>query len=87
MEPFVRLLESGKIKCGHPTHAQAVALFKDKADDVQSTALIPIKVAGQNGLLAIGSRDTERFHPTMGVLFLSNLGELVAKRLASLQPV
>jgi len=36
-------------------------------------------------LLAIGSKNSERFHPTMGTLFLAHLGELVAKRLESLQ--
>jgi len=82
---FQRLIDSQKIKCGHPTHDQAVALFNDQADDVQSVALIPLKIDKQDGVLAIGSKDAERFHPTMGNLFLAHLGELVSKRLASLQ--
>ena len=83
-EHFKRLIESENIKCGHPTHAQAEALFKDKANEVQSAAFIPFKMAEQDGLLVIGSRDAERFHPSMGNLFLAHLGQLVAKRLASL---
>lgn len=82
---FKKVLSSQKIKCGHPTHAQAVALFKDKADVVLSTALIPFKLGEQQGLLAIGSKDAERFHPSMGDLFLTHLGQLVGKRLFSLQ--
>ena len=83
-EHFKRVLESEEIKCGHPTHAQAKALFQEKADEVQSTAYIPFKIEQQQGLLVIGSRDAERFHPSMGNLFLAHLGQLVAKRLASL---
>lgn len=85
LEHFKRVIESQKIKCGLPTHAQAEALFDKQADDVKSAALIPLKVAQQDGLLAIGSKNSDRFHPTMGTLFLAHLGELVAKRLNSLQ--
>lgn len=87
LEHFKRVFESQKIKCGHPTHAQAEALFSEQASEVQSVALIPLKIDQQDGLLAIGSTDTDRFHPTMGTLFLAHLGELVAKRLNSLQPL
>lgn len=87
LEHFKRLLESQKIKCGLPTHAQAKALFNQQADEVKSAALIPLKVAQQDGILAIGSKDSDRFHTTMGTLFLEHLGELVAKRLNSLQEI
>jgi uncharacterized protein YigA (DUF484 family) len=82
---FKKVLDSQKIKCGHPTHAQAEVLFKDNVDIVLSTALIPFKLGEQQGLLAIGSKDGERFHPSMGNLFLTHLGQLVGKRLFSLQ--
>jgi uncharacterized protein len=85
LENFQRILDSQKIKCGHPTHAQAAALFNEQAAEVQSVAFIPLKINKQDGLLAIGSKEMDRFHPTMGSLFLAHLGELVAKRLASLQ--
>jgi uncharacterized protein YigA (DUF484 family) len=85
LENFKRIIDSQKIKCGHPTHAQAKALFNEQAADVLSTAFIPLKIDRQDGLLAIGSKNADRFHPTMGTLFISHLGELVAKRLASLQ--
>lgn len=87
LDHFKRLFDSQKIKCGLPTHAQAEALFSEQANEVKSAALIPLKIGQQDGLLAIGSKDTDRFHPTMGTLFLTHLGELVAKRLHSLQPV
>jgi uncharacterized protein YigA (DUF484 family) len=34
------------------------------------------------GLLAIGSQDASRFHPGMGTLFLTHLGELIGLLLA-----
>jgi len=85
LDSFKRVFDSQKIKCGHPTHAQAEALFSDQAPKVKSIALIPMKIDKQDGILAIGSEDADRFHPTMGNLFLAHLGELVAKRLVSLR--
>ncbi|ORU92637.1 MAG: hypothetical protein A6F70_03235 [Cycloclasticus sp. symbiont of Bathymodiolus heckerae] len=85
LENFKRVFDSQKIKCGHPTHAQAKSLFNEQAENVHSVALIPLKIDKQDGLLAIGSKSEDRFHPTMGTLFLAHLGELVGKRLASLQ--
>jgi uncharacterized protein YigA (DUF484 family) len=85
LENFKSILDSQKIKCGRPTHVQAEALFNEQAAEVLSAAFIPIKIGQQDGLLAIGSKDADRFHPTMGTLFISHLGELVARRLASLQ--
>jgi uncharacterized protein YigA (DUF484 family) len=34
-------------------------------------------------MLAIGSRDTDRFHPGMSTDFLERIGELVGKALAT----
>lgn len=82
---FKKVMESQKIKCGHPTHAQAVALFAGTAGEILSSAFIPFKLGNNKGLLAIGSKAEKRFHPSMGTMFLSHLGELVGKRLHSLQ--
>ena len=87
LESFRRVIDSQKIKCGHPTHDQVAVLFEEAASSVQSVAFIPLKINEQDALLAIGSKDADRFHPTMGNLFLAHLGELVAKRLASLQQI
>ena len=62
IESFKRLIDSQQIKCGHPTHAQAEALFDEQAEKVQSAALIPLKINDQDGVLAIGSQDADRFH-------------------------
>jgi uncharacterized protein YigA (DUF484 family) len=39
--------------------------------------VIPLGGEGATGLLAIGSQETNRFHPGMGTLFLTHLGELL----------
>jgi uncharacterized protein YigA (DUF484 family) len=77
-------LESGQPCCGRPDAEQAILLFGRDAPEVLSHALVPLQHAGLRGLLAIGSRDPERFQPGLGFLFLTQLGEVVSARLAGL---
>jgi uncharacterized protein YigA (DUF484 family) len=71
----------GKPQCGRLKQQQLDFLFKDQAAAIESTAVIPIGHHGQGGLLAIGSREVNRFNPCMGTLFLSHLGELLSRML------
>lgn len=50
-------------------------LYGDRAEDVQSSALLPLPGLG---LIAVGSRDGNRFYPGMGTLFLRMMGEAFA---------
>ncbi|MGI9320399.1 MAG: DUF484 family protein, partial [Thiogranum sp.] len=43
----------------------------------ESTAVVPLGECAHSGLLAMGSREINRFNPCMGTLFLSHLGELL----------
>ncbi|MDH3972407.1 MAG: DUF484 family protein, partial [Gammaproteobacteria bacterium] len=52
------------------------------AQAIESVALIPLGPKVSLGLLAIGSREASRFHPGMGTLFLTHLGELTGLLLA-----
>ena len=52
-------------------------LFGDQAQAIESVALIPLGHHCKHGLLAIGSQEASRFHPGMGTLFLTHLGELM----------
>lgn len=79
---FAPLLRSGRPQCGPLAAAQARWLFDDVAGAVASAAVIPLGGWRWQGLLALGSRDEERFHPAMGTLFLVRLGELVSHALA-----
>jgi len=81
---FNKVLEHQKVKCGHPTHGQAETLFGSNANQALSSAIIPFRVKGRPAILGIGSSDPDRFHPTMGNLFLIHLGELAGRRLDSL---
>jgi len=84
LEPFKKLLDYGRPKCGSPNLEQAAFLFGDNASKTQSCAIIPVASSTLNGLLGIGSIDEEKFLPTMGHMFLIQLGELVGLRLDTL---
>ncbi len=56
-------------------------LFGLETDEVGSAALIPLGKKSEIGFLAIGSADSNRFHPGMSMDFLSRLGDLVAEAL------
>lgn len=73
--PFFRAVRP---LCGELKPEQLAYLYGDQAEAVASTALIPLGVEAELGMLAVGSHDDHRFHPAMDTLFLRCLGELVA---------
>ncbi len=77
-EWFRQLLDKNQIECGRLTREKLSLLFSKDTGQVASAAVVPI--AGI-GLLAIGSNDTDRFHPGMGTLFLELLGTTIRHRL------
>lgn len=79
---FTDFLSNKKPVCGRLTPEQARYLFTDAASDVASSAMIPLESGRSLGVMALGSRDEQRFNPGMGHLFLSHLGELVSSALA-----
>lgn len=80
------MLGSRNAFCGRLTQEQSRCLFDDPRQ-VGSVALVPLHGGGWWGLLAVGSRDEERFFPGMGTLFLSRIGELLSHALSPyLQP-
>lgn len=81
-----KILDSKRPRCGRPSKPQAQFLFKSDALEVLSCVIIPLQCDSATGILAIGSRDKERFKPTMGHLFLKQMGELVSERLSGLAP-
>jgi uncharacterized protein YigA (DUF484 family) len=81
LSPFESVLRSDRPLCGQLSADQADCLFGDTAASVASAALIPLLGIGWSGILSIGSRDVNRFHPGMGTLFLSRMGELVSHAL------
>lgn len=80
---FEKVIQGRKPVCGSLKPGQLDALFNDYADIVRSAALIPLVESESNkkcyGLLAIGSRDPQRFRTDMGTMFLSHLSHVLTR--------
>lgn len=75
---FDEFFQRAEPLCGRLKQDKLDALFGTQAAEVQSAALLPL---GSAGMLAIGSRDANRFHPGMGTMFLKLIGEAVSAAL------
>ncbi len=78
LQPFRDCLDDGEPLCGRLQPEKHALLYGERADEVQSTALLPLPGVG---LVAVGSRDPNRFFPGMGTLFLRMMGESLAAAL------
>jgi uncharacterized protein YigA (DUF484 family) len=78
VDPFRDCLADGEPLCGRLQPDKHALLYGARADEVQSSALLPMP--GQ-GLIAVGSRDPNRFYPGMGTLFLRMMAESLATAL------
>lgn len=81
---FAVLFENNRPICGRMKSAQLNLLFGKAADTVLSAALIPLRIdsretAAPAGIIAVGSRDTQRFHASMGTVFVHYMGQLVSR--------
>ncbi len=79
LKMFETLFESGRPRCGQIRDSQRDYLFGEGTIEIGSAALVPLGAKPIFGLLAIGSPDTERFHPTMSTEFLARIGQLVSE--------
>ena len=75
---FRDILGNGEPLCGRLHPDKNALLYGVRADEVQSSALLALP---GTGLVAIGSRDPNRFFPGMGTLFLRMMGEAFAAAL------
>ncbi|MDX1697566.1 MAG: DUF484 family protein [Thiohalobacterales bacterium] len=82
LDHFETFLKSSRPQCGRFKPEQLQYLFGDQAQAIESAALVPLGDKCSCGLLAIGSQEASRFHPGMGTLFLTHLGELLGLLLA-----
>ena len=76
--PFRTFLQSNAPRCGQVRDAQRDYLFGAGNVEIGSVALVPLGQKSELGFLAIGSRDSNHFHPGMSIDFLARLGELVS---------
>ena len=79
---FEAFQKNSRPQCGRFKKEQLGYLFGDQAEAIESAALVPLGQKCAFGMLAIGSREANRFHPGMGTLFLTHLGELIGMLLA-----
>ncbi|WP_422509312.1 DUF484 family protein [Stenotrophomonas sp. GZD-301] len=83
LSSFRDCLNDGEPICGRLQPEKNALLYGDRVDDVQSSALLPLPGVG---LIAVGSRDGNRFYPGMGTLFLRMMGEALVVALARFDP-
>jgi len=76
--PFRDCLKDGEPICGRLQPEKNVVLYAARAEEVQSSALLPLPGLG---LVAVGSLDPNRFYPGMGTLFLRMMGESLSAAL------
>jgi len=88
LKAFDTFFESSRPRCGQIRDSQRDYLFGADTIEIGSAALIPLGPSGESGasygLLAIGSHDAERFHPTMSTDYLVHIGELVGAAVGEL---
>lgn len=68
--------------CGALDNDMRTFLFGELRPELRSVALVPIGVGARDGLLAIASRDAAHFTPAMGTMFLTLIGQLLARMVA-----
>jgi uncharacterized protein YigA (DUF484 family) len=80
---FSDFLKRARPNCGKLDKAKLEYLFGSQAGETGSAALIPLTAPPLAGVLAIGSRDPDRFHEGKSVDFLQRLAEVVSAKLQS----
>lgn len=83
LKMFETLFESARPRCGQIRDSQRDFLFGAGTIEIGSAALVPLGREVGFGLLAIGSPDAQRFHPTMSTEFLARIGDLVSEAVAA----
>lgn len=75
---FDNFLRTRLIECGPLDEARAKLLFPKAEQPIRSAAIVPLEKEKTLGMIALGSREPERFKPRQGKLFLEMTAELIA---------
>lgn len=79
LNDLVQRLADGKTLAGARLEESLMRyLFGEQASDIRSCALVPLRLRGPLGVLALGSLDAQRFTAGLGTVYLGRLGELLA---------
>jgi uncharacterized protein YigA (DUF484 family) len=73
------LYQSLKPICGRMRPEHIGFLFPNNADEIGSSVVLPLGDSRCLGLLAVASRDPQRYYPGMGVVFLTQLSQIVTR--------
>jgi len=79
------LIRSSKGVSGTLRAEELKFLFPD-GSEVGSAALMPLSGGGQLGLIAVGSSDANRYHSSVGTLFLAHIADVIVRLLPRLSP-
>jgi uncharacterized protein YigA (DUF484 family) len=80
---FDTLFEAARPRCGQIRDSQRDFLFGENNVEIGSAALVPLGARPHGALLAIGSPDSERFHPAMSTDYLARIGDLVREAVSA----
>jgi len=83
LAPFGEFLAQAEPLCGRLQQEKLDLLFGERAGEVQSSVLLALE---GRGLLAVGSRDGNRFWPGMGTLFLRLMAEAIDAAIGRFEP-
>jgi uncharacterized protein YigA (DUF484 family) len=72
--------------CGSHVLDEVRSWFGEDAAPLCSFAMVPLRTEQTVGLLVMGSEDPRRFYPEMGIVYLTQLGELVSAALRRYKP-
>lgn len=75
---FENFVRTRLIECGPISESRAKLLFPGAKTLPLSAAIVPLEKEKSLGMIALGSRDAERFQPRQGKLFLEMTADLVA---------
>ncbi len=81
LKSFATFMDGGLPRCGRVRDAQKEFLFPGDGALIASVALVPLGPRCATGMMAIGSRDADRFNPTMSTDFLARVGDLATAAL------
>jgi uncharacterized protein YigA (DUF484 family) len=71
--------------CGMPAIPEATSWFGDIAPHLRSFATIPLRHHQSVGVLVLASEEPTRFYASMGTLYLTRLGQLLAAAFQRMQ--
>jgi len=74
---FENFFKANRPLCGRLKKQQLEILFGEQAHEVGSAVLMPLGGHGSLGMIAIGSKDSHRFHSSMGTIYLHQMSEII----------